>query len=1626
MSDVFKATKNKTTVKTKTANSDIYKSTPYKQITQKYLDNQSENIISSADLNDDNSIDILDLIKAKKITEASPSSIIKQINSEATQNIRDYFFTPSYDYQSAVNNSIEKMKNNTLTAKGYQELADLLSKAKIDNRISEKERKNYGELYKNLEIEIKYYTSDLSVLEKEIDELQKKKDESYKKALEITQLETEINADENRLISFGRHDLNYFKLKKQIDDNKAKLNSLKENYQKNFEGFESIEKKLTENKAFYNIAKRKQEAEKLSGVGNIESEYYDKDFEKYVAIGKKEYESKHKRSSEITHADLPAINYDQKGYYADVAEKMKEYSEKLYSFNYINMTERERNIYLYYLGRAKAEAKGGEIDETTAEKYLKAIEYAINSRYGEKLAAKLKEDGLLAQYLFAQYVGLENFSTGISNNFSKEDYITPSATQFASARVREDLADKGPKVFGSSLGQIGYDLITTTSNMLPSILTSTVIGIINPVAGDVVGAGLMGTSASGNAYQEMLNLGYDKDQARTYSVLVGASEAALSYALGGISKLGGKVSGNIISKAISGIGNGIAKFSINFGGKIASEGLEEAVQEVLTPLFENIALGYNKNGFEDIDWSNVAYSGLLGALSAGLLEGVPTARNIALESSVAKNKYKTIESMRALVNQGLSFSTDSDIYKTAQKYNKLLDSNIKLSGTQLSNLEKKIENMSKNKRLTQYDLYAYMRVGRTQRTRNKKIRMLESGKNPILTSKSEIKNFILNIIHGKALGEVRAYGIVGNRLAEAIKRKRSNLDLEGKYLELNADDLRESYKRHSTPKEKGDIPLTENDFVNIPEYIDNFDYVLAVNEYKGKIEIHLAKESEDGYIKILTVSSKERESLQATKIIGVSKEKFIQKYGKKIERDTGSLRGLSEKTENSNPSTTAQLTAGTLSTNTVSQNYTNVNNNIYAKAENNSQISRLRLNDDRYSDIINSRGEDNGLSDERGFYQNQRGMQETRHQNSGRNSQMGRTWRETQEAFTERTNGNLQEAGRRGRVLLRHNNSLLAYTPSDNGSNAVKMLKNAGVGAVFCDGDIETNQNDITTKHSEAITAPDGTVYVSSNASLSDMEIALHEAVHSNMYRKTNEYAEYEAVICDNILYGSKQCEKIFTRINDNHYGGKYDVNDPKDAAKFIRELAAYINQYAVTDIDYAQELFADMFDDWQSVVDAARTFNKDIGADFSESAFSLPENRETLPEGVRSEAVSLESEGKKRRHLNKAEQEYVKNLANTFGVNVIFENVKETTGIAGDSYYDGNGNIYMDFSVIDPINVLIKHELTHFGEESSTYSDFVNLVKNSNIFKDWINSKISGERDIRAKSEQYSQDIAERYRKAGKYLTVQEADDEMIANFVADTLFTDSGSGIDALINQASAEVRPALIQWVIDFLRSVKSLFKGQYIPPEVLRLERKYAGMLKDAQGTERQKNTAVGAVKFSIAVDDSGKYVDITTDQNLFDDKSIQEMQNIAGGIIRDRFKGKVLSVGGKGKAYINKRSAEEYAYPANRRMNTDIKASKMKASTELDNLLLVSEFIENQPDDGRHLDATGGWDVYLTRFKIDGNMFTGEVKIKVTDRGNVFYDITKIERLPVNSGLAETSSAAASGNLSINNISHSST
>lgn len=296
-----------------------------------------------------------------------------------------------------------------------------------------------------------------------------------------------------------------------------------------------------------------------------------------------------------------------------------------YGGSYDLMTDDEVALYNYYYSTGGKEA---------AQKYLDLIEDTVNQRKGSQMAKGL-EGNVGRELLFGIGAGLDQFSEGIEGAISaakgEDSYQAPSARQYASSLVREDLADSGAKLpdwlGGSSLGQSGYDVVTNIAHMAPTLLASGAANALAPGSGAYVANALTAASSGGSAYQEAINQGYSADKARNYAAVMGASEAAMQYALGGIEAFGGKLSGNAIEKAIEGVGNGVAKAALKTGLNMASEGLEEGVQEALEPVFGRIFLGSEEN----VDWSQVAYSAVLGALTAGIMEGPKTfanARNV--------------------------------------------------------------------------------------------------------------------------------------------------------------------------------------------------------------------------------------------------------------------------------------------------------------------------------------------------------------------------------------------------------------------------------------------------------------------------------------------------------------------------------------------------------------------------------------------------------------------------------------------------------------------------------------------------------------------------------------------------------------------------------------------------------------------------------------------------------------------------------------------------------------------------------------------------------------------------------------------------------------------------------------
>ena len=402
------------------------------------------------------------------------------------------------------------------------------------------------------------------------------------------------------------------------------------------EEIKKIQDEVTRRKVYLNQAKTIQEKERLSSVANPDSDSYDPEFQK-----RSEYRStktdnpweKFVSQYGMGYGDLEYEYINQKGLRTTINQnhivKKQEYEAEESPFQekgYDYLTDREIGFYNYYY------SQGGK---EMAKKYLDSLQEELNYRKAAALYANM-EGKTGQEMLYGVGAGFDQFQSGmkgfVSGLLGDESYTPPTATQFASGMVRQDLEDTGwklPKALGgASLGQVGYDAITTTTNMVPSILGATLANAVVPGSGAFVGNALMGASAAGNAYTEAIQQGHSKDQARAYAAAMGGSEVVMQYALGGISKLGGIVSNHAISKALAGVENGVRKAALELGGSMASEALEEGVQEVLTPVFQNLFL----HADADVDWSEVAYSAILGGLTAGVLEGPSVVGNAMADS----------------------------------------------------------------------------------------------------------------------------------------------------------------------------------------------------------------------------------------------------------------------------------------------------------------------------------------------------------------------------------------------------------------------------------------------------------------------------------------------------------------------------------------------------------------------------------------------------------------------------------------------------------------------------------------------------------------------------------------------------------------------------------------------------------------------------------------------------------------------------------------------------------------------------------------------------------------------------------------------------------------------------------
>ncbi len=391
-----------------------------------------------------------------------------------------------------------------------------------------------------------------------------------------------------------------------------------------------------------------------------------------------------------------------------------------------------------------------------------------------------------------------------------------------------------------------------------------------------------------------------------------------------------------------------------------------------------------------------------------------------------------------------------------------------------------------------------------------------------------------------------------------------------------------------------------------------------------------------------------------------------------------------------------------------------------------------------------------------------------------------------------------------------------------------------------------------------------------------------------------------------------------------------------------------------------------------------------------------------------------VDADNAARKYFTNSQQKLWKRIAEEFGVGIHImdaESFADALRAKGQNevadseslpngFYD-NGEIYLNVETPDrATRYVFMHEFTHFLEQTAP-------KEYSELRKRMIDALIedgSLERRLSRKRMQYGEGISQ---------------DDLIDEILADSTYEflndkDFANGIA----RESENLAQAIINAIRNLIRKIRNvLARDEYTPSQNANM---YAqlGILKDmeelwldAVNAARENAAATYLIKdnyelqFSLSELNGNPIVVVDTDQHIFEGQPVSKYPAIAKAYIKQHFMGTVISK--ENRAYVNSESAGEYAYPAKRLKDETLIDAKMRAATELENMLNAAtdktevHYDYDNPDPYhpnryKNKDYEEDWEFYNVRFVVGNNVFEGIINIKNTEKGKLFKDLTKIK------------------------------
>ncbi len=401
---------------------------------------------------------------------------------------------------------------------------------------------------------------------------------------------------------------------------------------------------------------------------------------------------------------------------------------------------------------------------------------------------------------------------------------------------------------------------------------------------------------------------------------------------------------------------------------------------------------------------------------------------------------------------------------------------------------------------------------------------------------------------------------------------------------------------------------------------------------------------------------------------------------------------------------------------------------------------------------------------------------------------------------------------------------------------------------------------------------------------------------------------------------------------------------------------------------------------------------------------------------------------------VSDAELSVLKTMSKAVGVDMVLYQSEEQNGeYQGANGFYRNGTVYLDVHAgatktteQSAILLTAAHELTHYLRENNAEAytelqDFVmqHLIESGTDIETLAKKKVAKERGL---------------------ISMEDAAEEVIADSCEMMLE-------NTQVPQMMAKENPGLFvqirEWLAEFAAKLRRAFEGVQAQSAEAQAMMQYAEELQQIwdnalagaaqnvrnntqteadngtntanngtdtanNGTDAANNetdaanneTPSGRGKASLReFEDGTKYVDVQTQQSVFDNLTLEEMQSKAKEIIRQRFSGKVIGVSNT--AFVNGQTANEYAYPSKFIKDDQLKEAKMRTAPELDNLIEAGRNYRTSADGMHghtHKNAVGGFTYFDAIFKVGNEYFEGVINIENNRNGRRFKDVTKIRNV----------------------------